>query len=67
MEWYSSQKKPSGNYRKLLQDQIDKVKPRRKLTAEEIKHLNRLEAIAAKLRRGKKVQNRQLQTWLSYD
>ena len=44
---------------------MEKAIPRRKLTAEETKRLNKLEAIAAKLRRGENVQNRQLQTWLS--
>ena len=33
-EWYDSQKKPSGNFRKLLQERIDKANPRRTLTAE---------------------------------
>jgi len=40
---------------------------RRKLTAEETKRLSKLEAIAAKLKRGENVQNLQLQTWLSED
>jgi hypothetical protein len=39
--------------------------PRRELTAEETKRLNKLEGIADKLKRGENVQNRQLQTWLS--
>jgi tetratricopeptide (TPR) repeat protein len=64
-EWYDSQKKPSGNFRKLLQERIDKANPRRELTSEEQKRLARLEAIADKLKRGVNVQNRQLQTWLS--
>ena len=58
-------KKPIGNLRKLLQELREKAKPRRKLTAEEAKRLNKLEAIAGKLKRGENVQNRQLQTWLS--
>ena len=66
-EWYDSQKKPSSNFRKLLQEQIDKLTPRRTLTAEDSKHLSKLEAIADKLKRGENVQNRQLQTWLSAD
>ncbi|MDB2405247.1 hypothetical protein N9W19_00945 [bacterium] len=45
-EWYYSQKKPSGNLRKLLQFQIDKVNPRRTLTAEEQRRLSKLEHIA---------------------
>ncbi|MDC1252399.1 hypothetical protein N8Z46_02940 [Amylibacter sp.] len=66
-EWYDSQKEPSSNFRKSLQERLDKTNPRRKLTAEEAKRLNKLEAIADKFGRGKNVQNRQLQTWLSAD
>ena len=66
-EWFDSQKKPNGNFRKLLQEVIEKANPRRKLTAEEAKRLNKLEAIADNFRRGKNVQNRQLQTWLGAD
>ena len=66
-EWYDNQKKPSSNFRKLLQERIDKANPRRKLTAEEDKRLAKLEGIADKLKRGENVQNRQLQTWLSED
>ncbi len=54
-----SQKKPSGDFRKLLQERIDKANPRRTLTAEEQKRLSRLEAIEVKLKRGENVQNRQ--------
>lgn len=50
---------------KLLQKKIERANPRRNLTAEEAKRLAKLEAIADKLKRGKSVQNRQLQTWLS--
>lgn len=64
-EWYDSQHKPNSYFSKLLQDRIVKANPRRKLTAEEAKHLEKLEAIANKLQRGENVQNRQLQTWLS--
>ena len=64
-EWLDNQKKKSSNFRKLLQERIEKANPRRKLTAEESKRLNKLEAIADKLKRGEHVQNRQLQTWLS--
>lgn len=66
-EWYDNQKKESSNFRKLLQELIEKANPRRALTAEETKRLNKLEAIADKLMRGENVQNRQLQTWLSED
>ena len=64
-EWYDNQKKPSGNFRQLLQKHFEKSHPRRKLTAEEAKRLAKLESIADKLKRGENVQNRQLQTWLS--
>ena len=65
-EWYDSQKK-SINFRNLLRERIDKANPRRKLTAAEKRRLSKLEVIAAKLKRGENVQNRQLQTWLSED
>ena len=44
---------------------MDKANPRRQLTSDETKRLKNLEAISAKLKRGKNVQNRQLQIWLS--
>ena len=66
-EWYDNQKKPSSHFRKLLKERIDKANPCRNLTAEETKRLTKLEGIAAKLKRGENVQNRQLQTWLSDD
>ena len=66
-EWYDSQKKPSGDFRKLLQERIENANPRRELTSEETKRLYKLEGIADKLKRGENVQNRQLQTWLSED
>ena len=62
-----SQKNPPSNFRTLLQERIDKLNPRRNLTAEEAKRLAKLETIAEKLMRGENVQNRQLQTWLSED
>ena len=63
-EWLDNQRKSSDNFRKLLKERIKKANPRRELTAEETKRLNKLEAIADKLKRGENVQNRQLQTWL---
>jgi len=66
-EWYNSQKKPSSNFRKLLQERLDKVNPRRKLANDETTKLSKLEGIAKKLRRGENVQNCHLQTWLSVD
>ena len=67
-EWYDSQKKPSSDFWKLLKERLDSDNPRRKeLTKEETKKLAKLESIAARLKRGEHVQNRQLQTWLSDD
>ena len=66
-EWYNSQKKPSSNFRKLLQECLDKINPRRKLAKDETIKLAKLEGMVEKLRRGENVQNRQLQTWLSAD
>ena len=60
IEWYDSQKKSSSDFRKLLQERIEKSNPRRQLTADETKRLSNLEAIADKLRRGENVQNLQL-------
>ncbi|MDB4115485.1 hypothetical protein N9550_01120 [Planktomarina sp.] len=67
-KWYDSQKKPSDGFHKLLQERVEKTKPRSKeLTRRETAKLAKLEAIAAKLKRGENVQNRQLQTLLSED
>lgn len=66
-EWYDNQKKSTSNFRKLLQERIEKANPHRDLTDEEAKCLNKLEAIADKLKRAENVQNRQLQNWLSED
>ena len=64
-EWYNSQKKPIVDFRKLLQERLDKANPRRKLAKDETTKLAKLEGIVEKLKRGENVQNRQLQTWLS--
>ena len=66
-EWYNSQKKPIVDFRKLLQERLDKANPRRKLAKDETTKLAKLEGIVEKLKRGENVQNRQLQTWLSED
>ena len=66
-EWLDNQKQSISNISKLLQERIDKANPRRELTAQETKRLEKLAAIAEKLKRGENVQNRQLQTWLSED
>ena len=41
-EWYENQKKSVSNFRKLLQERIEKANPRRELTADETKRLNKL-------------------------
>ena len=51
-EWYDSQKKPNDNFRKLLQERIEKANPRRNLTDEEARRLAKLEVIAKKFKRG---------------
>jgi hypothetical protein len=66
-EWCDNQRKPSGNSHKLLQERIKKANLRRTLTVEQERRLAKLEAIAAKVRPGENVRNRQLQTWLSED
>ena len=63
-EWFDNQKQSTSSIRQLLQERIEKAHPHRELTAEETKRLNKLETMAAKLKRGENVQNRQLQTWL---
>ena len=57
IEWFDNQKQSSSNLRKLLQERIEKTNPLRELTAEETKRLNKLEAIAEKLKRGENVQS----------
>lgn len=39
-KWYYSQKKPSDNFRKLLQERIDKANQCRTLTSEEEKRIS---------------------------
>ena len=65
IEFNDSQTMTSSSFRELLRNHSDQTNPRRELTAEETKRLNKLEAIADKFKRGENVQNRQLQTWLS--
>lgn len=61
-EWYDSQKKSKSNFRKLLQERSEKANPRRNLTIEETKRLEKLEAIADKLKLGENVQSEWLVT-----
>ncbi len=42
-DWLDDQKEQSSNIRKLLHARIEKANPRRELTAEESKRLNKLE------------------------
>ena len=66
-EWCDNQRKPSGYSHKLLQERIKKANLRHILTVEQERRLAKLEAIAAKVRPGENVQNRQLQTWFTQD
>ena len=66
-EWYDSHKKPSSNFRKLLQERPDKTNTRRKLAKDETIKLAKLEGIAENLKRGENVQNHQLAIWLTKD
>ncbi|MDC0461712.1 hypothetical protein OAM34_01745 [Alphaproteobacteria bacterium] len=63
--WYDDKKISDSDFHKLLKERIEKANPRRILSAQETKRLNKLKAISDKIRRGENVQNRQLQTWLS--
>ena len=54
-EWFNSNKQQRSNFRKLLQERIEKANPRRELSAEETNRLGKLEAIADKLKRGENV------------
>lgn len=66
--WYHSQKKPKGDFRRMLQERIEKANPRRtELTNDEKRRLRKLDDIAIRLKSIENVQNRQLQTWLTED
>ena len=54
-EWLDSQKKSNSDFQKLLKERIKKADPRRKLSADETVRLNKLEAIAEKLKLGENV------------
>ena len=51
-EWLDNQRKSNSSIRQLLQERIEKASPRRELTVDETKRLNKLEGIADKLKRG---------------
>ena len=63
-EWYDNRQKPNSNFRKLLQERLEKANPRSTLTAEEQNRLSKLERIVDTLWRDENVQNRQLQSCL---
>ena len=68
IECNDSETMTSSSFRDLLRNHLDKTNPRRtELTRDEATKLAKLEVIAAKLRLGENVQNRQLQIWLSDD
>lgn len=52
-DWHDSQKQSSGNFRKFLQERVDKANLRLRLSAEEAKRLNKVKDVADKLRSGK--------------
>ena len=58
IEWHESQKKPSINVRKLLEERIDKANLHSTHTAEEEKRLSKLDVIADKFKHGVNVQYR---------
>ena len=51
-EWLDNQKQSSSKFPPFLEERIEKASPRQRLAAEENKQLNKLEAIADKLKRG---------------
>ena len=51
-EWQDIRKDSNGNFRKFLQERLDKTNPRRKPAKDETTNLVKLEGIAEKLKRG---------------
>ena len=49
-KWYENQKKPTNNFRKLLQERIEKSNSFCKLTAEGERWLSNFERILAKIK-----------------
>jgi hypothetical protein len=64
-ELQNMQQKSIVNFRKFLQEGLDKTNPRRKLAKDEITELVKLEGIVEMLKRGENVQNHRLTTWLT--
>jgi len=56
-DWLDNQQEPESNIRKLLQERIEKANPRRELTTEETKRLNKLEGVADKLKCRESIHN----------
>ena len=55
--WYDNQKQSNSSILQLLQKRMAEANPRREQTALENRRLNKLEAIAEKLKRGENVQS----------
>jgi len=51
-EWYDSQKNPSGDFRKLLQECLDKTNPRRTKVFKEVKRLCKEFGFTARMLKG---------------
>jgi hypothetical protein len=66
-EWHDMQKEPNTKWRDLLKTKQAKTRRLSELSKIEQNRLAKLNAMLDELRRGKNVQNRQLQTWLSAD
>jgi hypothetical protein len=65
--WYYNKKTSGSNFSHLLQERIEKARPRCQMTAENANRDRKLDVITDKLKRVENVQNRPLQTWLSDD
>ena len=66
-EWLDNQKQSSSNSRHMLRERIEKTNPRRKLTDEETKRLNKLEGIADKLSDLKRYEEKLKQATFNYN
>lgn len=65
-EWYENQKKPDASFLKSIRKRInEKPAKREDFTKEEHKRWGKLNGMLDQLRRGKNVQNHQLQKWPS--
>lgn len=64
-ELLDNEKTPSSNFRKVLQERVDRTNQRCTLADEEQRRSSKLEAVADKSKCPENVQNHQLQTWLS--